>query len=100
MADRGNRLLRRGDFLIGIPLTFLLGALRLKKRPLPPEDSIRRIGILATAAIGDTILISAVLKDLKDRYPEAQMVFFAGGTNKTRGTKTKYCAAKNGSSRV
>ncbi|MDC7240241.1 MAG: hypothetical protein PQJ50_07770, partial [Spirochaetales bacterium] len=81
MADRGNRLLRRADFIAGIPLTFLAGLFSYPRRPLPPKEDIKIIGILATAAIGDTILISAVLKDLKAAYPGAEMVFFAGGTN-------------------
>ena len=81
MADRGNRLLRRADFIAGIPMTFIAGLFKIRKKSLPPGDDIKRIGILATAAIGDTILISAVLKDLKSAYPDAEMVFFAGGTN-------------------
>jgi heptosyltransferase I len=82
MADRGNLLLRRADFLIGIPLVLILGLFRLKKRPLPDNNRIKKIGVLATAAIGDTILLSSVLKDIKGAYPKAEMTLFTGGTNK------------------
>ncbi len=81
MSDRGNSLLRFGDRYIGIPLVFLLGL--FKKRVKKP-DSFKTVGILATAAIGDTLLISPVIKDFKKKYPESEVVIFCGKTN--RGT--------------
>lgn len=44
---------------------------------MPP----RTIGVIKAAALGDTILLSAVLTDLKAAFPEARLVLFAGSTN-------------------
>jgi ADP-heptose:LPS heptosyltransferase len=83
MAERGNSLLRWADYFLGVPLAFFLSLGKIKNPQLPPAQEIHRIGLLATAAIGDTILLSAVLQDLKATYPHAELVFFAGGTNST-----------------
>jgi heptosyltransferase III len=53
------------------------------KRPLP--ERIGRIGILTTAAIGDTILIGAVVSDLRCAYPTSSISLFAGDTNYAAG---------------
>lgn len=79
MSDRGNVILRHIDRYGGIPLVFLTGLFKRKNRDIPANP--RRIGILATAAIGDTLLMSAVLKDLKSHWPDAELVVFAGKTN-------------------
>jgi heptosyltransferase I len=78
-GDRGNRVLRALDRSIGIPLIMTLGLLRARQRTLP--QSIKSIGVLETAAIGDTTLLSAVLLDLRDAYPDAHITIFAGSTN-------------------
>ena len=81
MADRGNFFLRNVDFWIGIPLVRLAGFFKCRRRRRPDRSEIHSIGVLATAAIGDTILLSAVLRDIKDAHPGAFMTFFAGGSN-------------------
>lgn len=77
-AGRGSKGRRLLDRYAGIPLVAAAGLLR-KKRDLPfhPE----RIALLNTAAIGDTILMSAVIADLRDRYGEAQLILLAGPSN-------------------
>ncbi len=81
MSDRGNSLLRFGDRYFGIPLIFLLGLFtRNKKSP----ESFKSVGFLATAAIGDTLLISAVIKDFMTKYPGVNIKIFCGKSN--RGT--------------
>ncbi|MDC7222661.1 MAG: glycosyltransferase family 9 protein [Spirochaetales bacterium] len=77
MGDRGNRLLRWGDRYLGIPLVYLAGLFR-SKRELPRR--VERIGILATAAIGDTLLLSAVLKDLQAALPQGKFTLFCGAS--------------------
>ena len=37
--------------------------------------------MLKTAAIGDTILISGIVADIAEAYPDAELVFFAGSSN-------------------
>lgn len=66
------------DRYLGIPAVATLGLLR-RKRALP--DEIKSIGLLRLVAIGDTVLISAVAADLRDAFPQASIVFFAGPTN-------------------
>ncbi len=71
-------MLKRLDKYIGIPLINLLGAFR-RRRKLP--KNIQRIGLLKTAAIGDTILISGITADIEAAYPNAEIDFFAGSSN-------------------
>ena len=75
MGDRGNVLLRYADRYLGIPLVFLAG-LTVSPRPVPKK--IGRMGILATAAIGDSLLLSAVLNDLRKARPETEYTLFCG----------------------
>lgn len=77
-TERGNKCLRFLDRYIGIPIASILGLLS-KKREVP--EKIDKIGILLSAAIGDTVLASAFIADLKNTYPMSKIVFFAGGSN-------------------
>lgn len=79
MSDRGNKVLRVADRYIGIPIVAILGL--FKGRCKKPE-TFKTVGILATAAIGDTLLISPVVKDFKSRYPDADITIFCGKTNR------------------
>ena len=74
-GSKGRRLL---DRYAGIPVVAALGLLR-KKRSLPSNPE--RIALLNTAAIGDTILMSAVIADLRDRYSQAELILLAGPSN-------------------
>ena len=78
-GERGNPFLRSIDYLIGIPIISLLGHFRSKAklRPKNPE----KIALLKTAGIGDTVLLSAVAKDLKKAFPAAQLSLFCGANN-------------------
>lgn len=77
-SGRGSNALRLVDRYAGIPVIMTVGLLR-KKRQLPSYPE--RIGLLNTAAIGDTILMSAVIADLRDRYRSAELILFAGPSN-------------------
>ena len=74
---RRNHTLHWFDRYLGIPLIFFLGLLRRKRAFVEPV----RIGVLNTAAIGDTILLSGAIGDLRERFPEATITFFAGPSN-------------------
>jgi ADP-heptose:LPS heptosyltransferase len=77
-SGRGSTRLRLLDRYVGIPVVVAAGLVRTKRRlPSHPE----RIGLLNTAAIGDTVLMSAVIADLRDRYRQAKLILFTGPSN-------------------
>jgi heptosyltransferase-3 len=78
MSTRGNIKLKLVDRYIGIFLIFFLSFFKIKKIKPQQYDSL---GILATAAIGDTILLSALAQSLKSKYPQAKIILFAGESN-------------------
>jgi ADP-heptose:LPS heptosyltransferase len=79
ISDRGDNKLRFLDRSLGIPIVFILGCLRFKKKVIPPNP--KKIGILNTAAIGDTILMSAAIIDIKKAYPNSYITLFCGPSN-------------------
>ena len=76
--ERGNQYLKRIDRYLGIPLIYLLGLLRFRGRTLPSK--INRIAIIKGAAIGDTVLLSAIIQDIRVQYPDCELLFFCGKT--------------------
>ena len=78
IPGRGNSFLRLLDRYVGIPSVAALGGLR--KRRLRPRR-ISKIGLLETAAIGDTVLSGGVVADLRSAFPDSRITFFAGETN-------------------
>jgi ADP-heptose:LPS heptosyltransferase len=78
ISGRGNRYLRAFDRYGGIPLVLALAAIR-RRRSQPSAP--RMIGVLNTAAIGDTILMGAALADLRAAYPQANLIAFSGRGN-------------------
>src|SRR3989344_4347650 len=77
---RANRLLHLLDRYLGIPLIFLLGLFR-KRCNFPSLPPNAKIGLLNTAAIGDTILLSGAIADLHAHFPHAELLFFSGPSN-------------------
>jgi len=77
-VGRGNNKLRLVDRYLGIPLIFCAGLLR-SKRSIPKNAC--SIGLLNTAAIGDTVLMSAAVADIRQHYPDATIVLFVGPSN-------------------
>lgn len=78
IRKRGSPLLHFLDRYAGIPAVAILGRAR-RRRAWPSE--IQTIGLLRTAAIGDTVLMSAAIADLRAAFPGASVIFFAGPTN-------------------
>jgi ADP-heptose:LPS heptosyltransferase len=67
---RGRTANRIFDFWLGIPLLNLLATLPRGRRTFPSEP--RKIGVVCSPALGDTLLFSSVLQDLRghfDRFP-------------------------------
>lgn len=76
--ERGNPALRLLDRYVGIPLVAGGGLLR-RRRPRPAD--VRRIGILNSTNIGDTVLLAPVLEDVARGFPDAEVLLFAGPVN-------------------
>ena len=84
--ERGNQGLKLADRYIGIPLVAILGcALAIMRRASNASkcerDGRLAIGILATGAIGDTILASAIMQDIRDAFPDASLTIFTSKAN-------------------
>lgn len=77
---RVHRIFKVLDRYLGIPVVFLLGLCRRKKRG-PCPAPLSRIALLHTAAIGDTILLSGVIADLRRQFPQSEICFFTGPSN-------------------
>lgn len=78
-SERGNRLFRFLDIWAGTPLCAACGITR--RRAAGPPPVISRIGLLRTAAIGDTVLLSGPVADLRQSFPESSITLFCGGSN-------------------
>ena len=100
MTERNNKKLKILDMWLGGIFLFLCGLFVKKTSPRKfkskleeletlnnrndfsiTETSIRKIGILKSAAIGDTVILSPVIKDLARHFPNAKIKIFTGGSN-------------------
>jgi ADP-heptose:LPS heptosyltransferase len=69
-----NRLL---DFWVGIPLLQGLAVLRRRRMaPASVASRFSRIGVMCSPALGDTLLFSAVLQDVRTFFPAARITHF------------------------
>jgi len=82
IQERANGLLRALDRYLGKPLVCLCIPFR-KKRTLP--SSIHSIALLKSAAIGDTVLLSAIIQDLLIHFADAEITLFTGQSNVQAG---------------
>ena len=77
-AERNNPLLKKLDKWIGCPLVFTLGLLH--KENIKPKN-YQRIAVIKTAAVGDTIILSAMLDEIRYSYPHAQVTVICSKNN-------------------
>jgi len=77
-SERGNELLRFLDRYLGIPIVVALGVFKRRRTKIA---DVKKIALLKTAAIGDTVLLSAVIKDIKENIPESEITLFTGSSN-------------------
>jgi ADP-heptose:LPS heptosyltransferase len=77
-AERGRGFLRKLDRWIGVPLLFVLGLFR-SKRPKPAQ--FQNIGICIFAAIGDALLASCLIANIRKAYPGSKITIFATPAN-------------------
>ena len=70
-SERGDAILRKADYFAGIPLAFV-GAIYRKLASFTPPDDIREIGLFCPGAIGDLVLLSALIDGLLKKLPGAR----------------------------
>jgi len=75
--ERGSAPLKLLDQYAGVPLVAVLG-MKPKRGRLARFSSL---GLLQTAAIGDTVLMAGILSDLRRSFPKIRIVLFAGPSN-------------------
>lgn len=80
MGERGNKTLRFFDKYLGIPVVRILGVTKKRKSVLD-NYTIKRVGLLKTAGIGDTVLLSGIIQDLKSSIPDVSITIFTGENN-------------------
>lgn len=76
--ERNNPLLKKLDKWIGCPLVFTLG---LFHRNHSVSNKYKKIAVIKTAAIGDTVILSAVLSEIKHIHPESEITVICGKSN-------------------
>lgn len=80
MAERGNSFNRWLDRFVGIPLTACCALLRAGKKPLAGVQP-QRVGFICLGAIGDLLLLSALISALRDRLPQAHFSLLTSRAN-------------------
>ena len=78
-SARGDWRLKILDRYLGIAMLAPF-ALRPKRRR-PNREHVRRIGLMKTAAIGDTLLLAGLIDDLRAAYPNAVVLLITGTDN-------------------
>lgn len=80
MSKKQSSLSKKTDSLIGIPLLFALSGLGGRKQgKLPPN--ISRVAFIRIDSPRDTVMTLSAVRGVKERYPKAETVFFAGKDN-------------------
>jgi ADP-heptose:LPS heptosyltransferase len=75
---RGSKRNRLLDFYVGIPLLALAAGFR-PKHSWP--EIIGRIGILVNPALGDTLLCTGPIRDIRLAFPKSELIFLAARSN-------------------
>lgn len=69
--QRGKKANRQLDMYVGTPLLNLLATFHRRRQP---PARVERIGVMCSPALGDTLLFSGALCDLRAAYPHAEIV--------------------------
>lgn len=78
-ATRTHGWLKSLDRYVGIPAVAATWPLRIGRRF--DRTRVERIAVMKTAAIGDTILLSGPLRDVRDAFPNAELAMVTGSDN-------------------
>ena len=77
--QRGSKRNRWLDVWVGTPVLNVLASLRRRRRS--PSRLPARIGVMCSPALGDTLLFSGALQDLRSALPDAHIVHLCMGQN-------------------
>jgi heptosyltransferase-3 len=69
--QRGRKKNRLLDYWVGTPLLNMLATFHRRRRA--PRE-IKKIGVMCSPALGDTLLFSGALQDVRAAFPEAEVV--------------------------
>jgi heptosyltransferase-3 len=64
------------DYWAGIPLLNVLAAARAVRRLRKWPSQVNRIGVMCSPALGDTLLFSAALRDVRAHFADAEIIHF------------------------
>ena len=78
--ERAQKSLRLIDQYLGPLALLLLKPFFLSRRKLK-LDTVQAVGLIKMAAIGDTVLLSALVSDLKRWKPSLRIILFTGASN-------------------
>ncbi|MCB4755507.1 MAG: glycosyltransferase family 9 protein [Elusimicrobia bacterium] len=81
-------MIRQLDFLVGVPLVNTLGLLTRKGRPIP--QGIKKLLLIKFAAMGDTILLVPVLRQLRKALPRVQIHWLVSSINQSIAQTVPY----------
>ncbi len=82
MKERNNPWMKRLDKWIGCPLLFVLGILHRNRKAIDLNTiDTPRIALIKTAAIGDTIILSAMVDEIKRQYPRSCITVICSHNN-------------------
>lgn len=79
--DRGNARLKFLDRYAGIPMMALLSVPRRLRGAHPVPGDWKTIGLMKTVGIGDLVLLSGVIHDIRIARPDARIVLFVSANN-------------------
>jgi heptosyltransferase-3 len=80
VSERGDTKLHKIDRYLGIPFLFALSLFK-SRRPEFERRRVTRIGVMLLGAIGDAILFSATIVDLRRAFPDAHITGFVSEGN-------------------
>ena len=80
-ADRGNARLKFLDRYAGIPVIAMLGTPRRVTGARAVPTDWKTIGLVKTVGIGDLVLLSGVIHDVRLARPDARIVLFVSANN-------------------
>ena len=81
MGERNNPWLKRIDYYLGCPLAYCLGLFRKKNKDIP--SIISRVLLIKTAGIGDTVLVGAMVEEIKHWYPKCTVDIICSKNNES-----------------
>lgn len=91
MGERNNPLMKKMDKWIGCPLLCALGLFHRKRTVKDVTNVINpRIAIIKTAGIGDTIVLSAIVDEIKSVYPKSSITWICAANNLGMVNALKY----------